>query len=97
MNESPANIKTFRADHWPMKLDVPEGLQYVDTDDFREMKRALEHGLGVFTSSCGGHVFLWRDEAAGKYRGNHFFQGPPIARQFATIDDAVAFASSCYA
>jgi hypothetical protein len=89
------NIKTFSADHWPMKLDVPPGLRYVDTDDFEQMKSALQSGLGVFTSSCGGHVFLWRD-AAGRFHGNHFFQGPPTAKQFDTIDDAIAFASRCY-
>jgi len=88
-------IKTFNPDHWPMKLDVPIGLRYVDTDERNEMISALHRGLGVFTSSCGGHVFLWR-ASTGEFHGNHFFQGPPIHKTFDSIDCAVTFASTCH-
>lgn len=88
-------LKTFNPDHWPMRLDVPDGLRYVDTDDVSEMIGALNEGLGVFTSSCGGHVFIWRDAQSGRFRVNHFFHGPPTSRDFPTPQDAAAFASGC--
>jgi hypothetical protein len=86
--------KTFNPNHWPMKLDVPEGLTYIDTDERSEMISALQNGLGVFTSSCGGHVFLWKD-AADLFHANHFFQGAPIHKTFVTIDSVVDFATGC--
>lgn len=77
-----------------MQLDVPAGLEYVDTDDVREMIDALERGLGVFSSGCGGHVFLWKDPT-GAFRANHFFKGPPTASHFATAVDAAHYAAGC--
>jgi len=86
--------KRFNPDHWPMRLDVPADLNYIDTDERSEMISALQSGLGVFTSSCGGHVFLWKD-AANALHANHFFQGAPIHKTFPTVESAVDFATGC--
>lgn len=84
-------VRVFRAEEFPAKLRIPPGMPYVEPVNKGDILPALQEGLAVFERSGDCRAFIWK--SGTQCLADYFCSGPPTHQQFATVEEAAAFAA----
>ena len=84
-------VYEFKQGDFPQRLQLPEGMPYVELSTLGRIEAALKAEYAVYGEGCDGRVFVWPAEEG--YIAERFYLGPATQHRFEDSTAAADFAA----